>query len=89
MDAECRVCHVKMPKARVHYGGISCYSCRAFFRRTTQRENLMRCNFGRKCNIDQEERKSCPPCRYERCLRYFFWKENEKSKLKMSFSEEV
>ena len=32
----CAVCRVTMEKTRVHYGGVSCYSCRAFFRRTSQ-----------------------------------------------------
>jgi len=68
-DIKCLVCCVEMPKARVHYGGISCYSCRAFFRRTTQRDDLVRCKFDRKCKIEHQERKSCPPCRYEKCLR--------------------
>ena len=67
--SQCAVCHVHMEKARVHYGGVSCYSCRAFFRRTTQRDELAKCKFDGKCNVDHQERKSCPPCRYDRCLR--------------------
>ena len=67
--SECQICQKEMEKARMHYGGTSCYSCRAFFRRTTQRENLLRCKLGRKCKIDHQERKHCPPCRYEKCLR--------------------
>jgi hypothetical protein len=31
-SATCGVCELPTPKARVHYGGVSCYSCRAFFR---------------------------------------------------------
>jgi len=72
MDTEpsnCLVCNAEMPKARIHYGGISCYCCRAFFRRTTQKDNLRKCKFERKCNIENQERKCCPPCRYEKCLR--------------------
>jgi len=30
--ATCGVCELPTPKTRVHYGGVSCYSCRAFFR---------------------------------------------------------
>ena len=67
--SQCSVCHVHMEKARVHYGGVSCYSCRAFFRRTTQRDELAKCKFDGKCKVDHQERKSCPPCRYDRCLR--------------------
>ena len=43
--SRCAVCHVGMEKPRVHYGGVSCYSCRAFFRRTTQREEMAKCKF--------------------------------------------
>ena len=36
MDGEgtcvCAVCDKSMDKPRVHYGGVCCYSCRAFFR---------------------------------------------------------
>ena len=66
--SECPICHSEMDKARIHYGGISCYSCRAFFRRSTQKD-LIRCKFGRSCYIDLKQRKTCPSCRYERCLR--------------------
>jgi hypothetical protein len=31
-NANCGVCWLPTPKARVHYGGVCCYSCRAFFR---------------------------------------------------------
>ena len=68
--SRCAVCHVGMEKPRVHYGGVSCYSCRAFFRRTTQREELAKCKFQANCKVDHMERKSCPPCRYDRCLRW-------------------
>ena len=65
----CSVCNVEMPKARFHYGGLSCYSCRAFFRRMTQRDQLARCRFDGSCSLDLADRRSCPPCRYDRCLR--------------------
>ena len=28
MEGECAVCYQKIPKDRIHYGGVSCYSCR-------------------------------------------------------------
>ena len=67
--SHCGVCSVEMPKARTHYGGLSCYSCRAFFRRMTQREELARCRFAGRCTIELADRRSCPPCRYNSCLR--------------------
>ena len=32
----CAVCGEAMDKTRVHYGGVSCFSCRAFFRRESK-----------------------------------------------------
>ena len=32
----CAVCGEAMDKTRVHYGGVSCSSCRAFFRRESK-----------------------------------------------------
>ena len=41
--SQCAVCSTEMTKARKHYGGLSCYSCRAFFRRMTHRDRLAHC----------------------------------------------
>merc|ERR1712107_283703 len=66
--AECAVCHQPIPKGRVHYGGVSCYSCRAFFRRNTQREELPTCKNGTSCRVTYQDRKQCSACRYSKCL---------------------
>merc|ERR1712025_1168582 len=66
--AECLVCHQETPKARVHYGGVSCYSCRAFFSRNTQRADLPLCKGEGSCNVTHKERKQCAACRYQKCL---------------------
>merc|ERR1711892_947954 len=68
-DAECAVCHQPIPKGRVHYGGVSCYSCRAFFRRNTQREELPICKGEGQCRITYMDRKQCSSCRYTKCIR--------------------
>jgi hypothetical protein len=68
-DAECAVCHQPIPKGRVHYGGVSCYSCRAFFRRNTQREELPICKGEERCRITYMDRKQCSSCRYTKCIR--------------------
>ena len=70
----CAVCHVGMEKPRVHYGGVSCYSCRAFFRRNTQRTELPVCKGEGGCPITTTVRKQCAACRYQKCLRYFYIK---------------
>ena len=50
----------------------TCYSCRAFFRRTAQRtaaKGLKRCRTGMKnCEVS-EEKKNCIHCRYLKCLK--------------------
>eukprot|EP00091_Calanus_sinicus_P025319 TRINITY_DN9600_c0_g1_i1.p1 TRINITY_DN9600_c0_g1~~TRINITY_DN9600_c0_g1_i1.p1 ORF type:complete len:181 (-),score=35.58 TRINITY_DN9600_c0_g1_i1:11-508(-) len=66
--AECAVCHQPIPKGRVHYGGVSCYSCRAFFRRNTQREELPICKGEGGCRITYMDRKQCSSCRYNKCI---------------------
>jgi len=68
LNAECHVCHQETTKARVHYGGVSCYSCRAFFRRNTQRPDLPMCKQNGSCTVIYKERKQCAACRYQKCL---------------------
>ena len=50
----------------------TCYSCRAFFRRTAQRKaakGLKRCRTGlKKCQVS-DEKKNCIHCRYLKCLK--------------------
>lgn len=67
--AECAVCHQPIPKDRVHYGGVTCYSCRAFFRRNTQRDELPQCKSDGGCRITYIDRKQCSACRYSKCIR--------------------
>eukprot|EP00092_Neocalanus_flemingeri_P003613 GFUD01003877.1.p1 GENE.GFUD01003877.1~~GFUD01003877.1.p1 ORF type:complete len:682 (+),score=79.52 GFUD01003877.1:382-2427(+) len=68
-DSMCAVCEQRLEKARFHYGGISCYSCRAFFRRNTQRDELPLCKGESRCAITAAVRKQCAACRYDKCLR--------------------
>ena len=49
----------------------TCYSCRAFFRRTSLRvklKGLKRCKTGRRDCPQTEEARSCIHCRYQKCL---------------------
>jgi len=71
-ESSCAVCHQPIPQGRVHYGGVSCYSCRAFFRRNTQREEILMCKGPKgkgECIITYIDRKQCSSCRYDKCLR--------------------
>ena len=54
-----------------NYGGIVCYGCRAFFRRShqsTKTQNYV-CKNSSCSPIATENRQSCKSCRYTRCLR--------------------
>ena len=66
---ECLVCLQATPKTRVHYGGVSCYSCRAFFRRNTRSGKTKKCKIDQDYTVSYMEHKHCTTCRYQRCLR--------------------
>jgi len=66
----CGVCSAPAPD-HLHFGAHTCYSCRAFFRRTAQRQavkGLKRCRTGlKKCQVS-DQTKNCIHCRYLKCL---------------------
>ena len=53
-----------------HFGGAaSCFSCRAFFRRTVRKKEPTKCQGGHKnCVIDLKTRALCALCRFQKCL---------------------
>jgi len=65
---ECLVCGQPMTKSRLHYGGVSCYSCRAFFRRNAGKMERSDCKESNQCVITFSDRKACASCRYRKCL---------------------
>ena len=68
-EVYCHCCGVKTSKARLHYGGITCYPCRSFFRRATVSKKKKKCKKDGRCQVKLDDRKSCNPCRYNECLR--------------------
>jgi len=66
---KCKVCGEQAAR-HIHYGGVSCYSCRAFFRRSIQNKtaNTYICRRSKECQINLKTRKNCQYCRYQRCL---------------------
>ena len=54
-----------------HYGGITCLSCRAFFRRAHQGVTHPQfiCKYNGRCVVSVKTRRRCQKCRYLRCLR--------------------
>ena len=54
-----------------HFGGLSCDSCKAFFRRSVQNDNYLQflCSqHHSQCVINMSNRKSCQYCRMNRCF---------------------
>ena len=67
--SDCHVCGDKAI-AHLHYGGICCYSCKAFFRRAVQngKDKSYKCKAGRSCPVSVETRRGCQKCRFDKCL---------------------
>ncbi|XP_068210043.1 uncharacterized protein [Palaemon carinicauda] len=54
----------------MHFGGLSCDSCKAFFRRSVQNNAYkgFTCPYDKKCVIAVSSRKACQFCRFNKCL---------------------
>ena len=69
-DGCCDVCSATTDQRRVHYGGVSCLSCRQFFRRSALKSRVKSCKFQGNCNVSYKESpRICINCRYQKCLR--------------------
>ena len=70
-------CHVCGDTANdhIHYGGIVCYSCKAFFRRKTTHDKNLKCKLKENCVINVENRKKCKACRLKKCFEVGLSKE--------------
>lgn len=66
---KCKVCTEPAAK-HVHYGAMTCFSCRAFFRRSIQNKTAATyvCRRSRNCEINLRTRKNCQFCRYAKCI---------------------
>jgi len=67
----CPVCG-DLSTSHRHYGGLSCLSCKAFFRRavTSTNKKGKRCHQGpgdELCSLERGQRRACPACRLSRC----------------------
>ncbi|KAK7017010.1 hypothetical protein SK128_024782 [Halocaridina rubra] len=54
----------------MHFGGLSCDSCKAFFRRSVQNNAYkgFTCPYEKKCVIAVSSRKACQYCRFNKCI---------------------
>ncbi|XP_068238167.1 uncharacterized protein [Palaemon carinicauda] len=65
-----RICGVCGDKAKsMHFGGLSCDSCKAFFRRAVHNDAYVNftCPYDGNCVINVVSRKCCQFCRYKKC----------------------
>ncbi|CAG5129844.1 unnamed protein product [Candidula unifasciata] len=62
----CRVCGEQA--AGFHYGANTCEACKGFFRRSLLRNGDYECVRSGNCTVGPNRRKSCPKCRYLKCL---------------------
>lgn len=77
MDTSTTVCQICFEEAKpnqlfqIHYGAISCMSCKAFFRRCHQENSKLstfKCKNQSRCDLRVIKRHQCKKCRYSRCL---------------------
>ena len=67
-ESKCHVCGDKSTGS--HFGGLSCESCKAFFRRSVQNDRHVeyKCTYQNTCEMNINTRKICQACRYRNCL---------------------
>ncbi|KAK4300636.1 hypothetical protein Pmani_027168 [Petrolisthes manimaculis] len=66
-----RICRVCGDRAKsMHFGGLSCDSCKAFFRRAVHNDahTNFSCPYDEFCIMNITSRKCCQFCRYKKCL---------------------
>ena len=66
---KCIVCGAAAAR-HVHYGATTCFSCRAFFRRSFHNGIARQyiCKKENSCIITEKTRKYCQKCRIQKCL---------------------
>lgn len=69
-ERSCSICSAPVESFHLNYGVSSCYSCRAFFRRSVQKHIYPKfvCHFGRRCVLTPYNRSDCRRCRFQKCL---------------------
>ncbi|GMT23259.1 hypothetical protein PFISCL1PPCAC_14556 [Pristionchus fissidentatus] len=65
---KCAVCGDTALK--MHYGVLSCFGCKGFFRRAVRSgRNKYVCRATKNCNVSKQDRNGCRYCRFRACLR--------------------
>ena len=68
LEAECAVCG-DAATGHYYYGGLSCFSCRTFFRRCVFKTSLNSCLKSENCEVRVDTRSMCQYCRFQKCLK--------------------
>jgi len=63
----CPVCG-DMATSHRHYGGLSCLSCKAFFRRAVTSSNKKEKRCHHSASLTGGKKRACPACRLRKCL---------------------
>nr|XP_040569091.1 nuclear hormone receptor family member daf-12-like isoform X2 [Lepeophtheirus salmonis] len=91
---KCQVCY-DLANDHIHYGAISCYSCRAFFRRAVNSNADYFCSQNKNCVVTKHTRKHCQYCRFVKCLSvgmkssWVMTEEDKKEKKEKAFIKKV
>ncbi|XP_021952466.1 retinoic acid receptor beta isoform X2 [Folsomia candida] len=90
-----KICEVCGDIAKsLHFGGLSCDSCKAFFRRSVHKDAHLQfsCGYDNSCHISKQTRKSCQKCRFEKCIRIGMekkWVMSEEERKLLNYQREV
>ena len=68
LEAKCAVCG-DAATGHYYYGGLSCFSCRTFFRRCVFKTSLNSCLKSENCEVRLDTRSMCQYCRFQKCLK--------------------
>lgn len=64
-----KLCHVCGDKAiAFNFNGLTCESCKSFFRRNAFKIHKFKCNRNNNCRIELYNRKYCQFCRLQKCF---------------------
>ncbi|CAJ0948268.1 unnamed protein product, partial [Mesorhabditis belari] len=61
---DCDICN--SPAATLHYGAMTCGSCKVFFLRTSMAKRVFLCDKGGRCEYPRDR---CRACRFQKCLK--------------------
>ena len=73
----CKVCGEMA--SGVHYGVITCNSCKIFFHRSMKNAKYYQCTEQESCVVNEINRNKCQFCRFQKCLAFGMSKDASKT----------